>query len=112
MVRAFRAQDIAVARQGLLRPAALFKVPRPMALLSPGRATDIPQALDVRAAGHGDQARLTFSCGPVAQVIIPNDTDDGVTIINEVAGHAALQATIRGERVHIAGPAIFEFLSA
>lgn len=112
MVRAFRAQDISVTRRGLLRPAALFKVPRPMALLAPGRATDIPEVLDVRARGHRDRARLQFRCGPVAQVIIPNDTDDGVTIINEVAGHAELDATIRGEAVRIEGPAIFEVLSA
>ena len=112
MVRAFRARDITVRREGLLRPASLLKVPPPMALLAPGTATDIPARLRVDAVGAGDVAALGFDCGPVAQVIIPNDADDGVTIINEVAGRARLEATVRGEQVQISGPAIFEFLSA
>jgi hypothetical protein len=112
LVRAFRAQDLTVRRHGTLRVGKMFKVPRPMALLSPGTAAGIPERLEVTAKAHGDEATLTFASGPTAQVIIPNDHDDGVTIINEVAGRAELSAELRGERVRLSGPAIFEFLSA
>lgn len=110
--RVFRGGDVAVAREGFLRPARVFKVPRPMALLSPGTATDVPKRLVMRAAGDGDRVEVVFDADDLAQVIIPNDHDPGVTIIHEVSGRVTVEGAVLGERVAMEGRAIFEFLGA
>jgi hypothetical protein len=108
--RLFRANELEVWHQGLLRASSVYKLPRVMGLVSPGTATDVPERLQVRAAGAGDHVEFEFRCQDIAQVIIPNDDDLGVTIINEVAGQLELAGLVRGERFTINCPAIFEFL--
>lgn len=109
--RLFRDHELRVRREGVLRASRVFKLPRVMGLVSPGAATGVPERLLVEAEGEGDKLELEFSCEDVGQVIIPNDDDLGVTIINEVSGKLALEGTVRGERVSIRCPSIFEFLS-
>lgn len=110
--RVFRAADVEVWREGFLRPSRVFKVPRPMALVSPGTATDVPKRLRMRAAADGDAVDATFEADDLAQVIIPNDHDAGVTIIHEVSGTVRVEGRVLGERVEMEGRAIFEFLGA
>ncbi len=107
---AFRDAQIHVRHHGLLRPGHLHRVPPVMALLSPGGACDVPARMEIDARNHTDSVHVEFTPRDVAQVIIPNDDDLGVTIINEVAGEFALDASIRGEPVQIRCPTIFEFL--
>ena len=109
--RLFRAGELEVWHDGLLRPRSLFKLPRVMGVVSPGTACDIPQRLNMRATGQGDRVEFEFRCHEAAQVIIPNDEDLGVTIINEVSGQLELDGVVRGERVSMSCPSIFEFLS-
>lgn len=108
--RLFRAGELEVWHDGLLRPKSLFKLPRVMGVVSPGTACDVPRRLNVRARGQGDRVELEFRCEEAAQVIIPNDEDLGVTIINEVSGHLELEGVVGGEKVSMACPSIFEFL--
>jgi hypothetical protein len=109
-VRLFRGSELEVWHEGLLRPTRVFKLPRVMALASPGNVTDVPQRLIVRARRGNDRVDLTFDTSDVAQVIIPNDDDVGVTIIHEVAGEVSVEGRVEGERFELAGPSIFEFL--
>lgn len=109
--RLFRGSELEVWHEGLLRPRQLFKLPRVMGLVSPGTACDVPQTLHARARGNGDQVELRFDCEEVAQVLIPNDEDLGVTIINEVSGRLAVEGIVGGEKFALSGPSIFEFLS-
>jgi hypothetical protein len=82
-----------------------------MNVLSPGTAVDVPAELRCRAGAGTDDVSFTYRADEVAQVCIPNDTDDsGVTIINEVSGRLCLDGTVGGERVTIDGPAMFEFV--
>ncbi|MEM7152800.1 MAG: hypothetical protein AAF799_08155 [Myxococcota bacterium] len=108
--RVFRGHELRITREGLLRADRVCKLPGAMGLLSPGTATDVPQRLRLRAEGRGDRVDAVFTSAEIAQVIIPNDDDDGVTIINEVAGRFELEGRVRGEAVAIEGPAVFEFL--
>lgn len=110
--RVFRDSEISVVHQGFLRPQRVFKLPRVMGLVAPGRVTDVPQTLTVEAAGRGDHARFTFTAEELAQVIIPNDDDLGVTIINEVSGRLTLQGTVNGKDLKIEGYSVCEFLGA
>lgn len=108
--RVFRGHELRVERQGLLRARQVCKVPGVMGLISPGTATDVPKRLRIVADSRGDRVEGAFEATDVAQVIIPNDDDAGVTIINEVAGELELEGVVRGEALRIAGPTVFEFL--
>jgi len=111
VARVFRDAEVDVTLAGLLRPASVFKLPRIMNVLSPGTAVDVPAELRCRAGAGTDDVSFTYRADEVAQVCIPNDTDDsGVTIINEVSGRLCLDGTVGGERVTIDGPAMFEFV--
>lgn len=109
-MRLFRGAELEVWHEGLLRPARVFKLPRVMGLASPGNLTDVPRRLEVRAQRGSDRVAVTFVTRDVAQVIIPNDDDMGVTIIHEVAGEVEVDGRIDGERVEFRAPSIFEFL--
>jgi hypothetical protein len=111
-VRVFRDQQLSVHHQGLLRAEHVFKLPRVMALVSPGRTTDVPRRLVALAQSGRDWARFSFEANDVAQVIIPNDDDLGVTVINEVSGELELEGLIEGEPLDMTGRSICEFLGA
>jgi hypothetical protein len=81
-----------------------------MGLVSPGNVTDVPRRLVMRARRGADRLDVEFVTEDVAQVIIPNDDDLGVTIIHEVAGHVSAEGSIGAEKVVLNGPSIFEFL--
>jgi hypothetical protein len=108
--RIFRDSELTLRHVGLLRPTRIFKLPRVMGLISPGTATDIPCSLEIVATGRGDRAEVEFRFEDVAQVIIPNDDDLGVTIINEVNASYTFEGTVRGETLRFGGRAVVEFL--
>lgn len=92
------------------RPTTLFKAPRAMALLAPEEAADVPRSLENRARAGSDW--LTCRCEPydVVQVLIPSETDLGVTIFNEVSARAVVEGEIGGERVCFTGRSIMELI--
>jgi len=110
--RAFRDNQIRIRHPGLMRPSALHKFPPVMGLVSRGLACDIPAKVTMEAASPDSELLATFVPRDVAQVILPDDDDAGVTIINEVAGDLLVEARIAGDDVRISCPTIFEFLGA
>lgn len=109
--RIFRAHEMTVAPHGLLRAPRPFKLPPIMNVVSAGTDTDVPARLEARAEADGDWAEMEFVAEDVAQVCIPNDTDDhAVTVINEVSGALQLRGEVRGEPLAMAGRAMFEFV--
>jgi hypothetical protein len=111
-VRVFRDADVAVTHEGLLHALRPFKLPHVMGLISPGTASDVPARFLVEARGGGDKVIIDFRPHDVGQVIIPNDDDQGVTVINEASGLLRLEGSVGGDRVQITTRSIFEFLSA
>jgi hypothetical protein len=110
--RVMRAGDVSVRHEGLLSPSRVLKIPRVMSLIAPSTRTDVPRELFVHGAADGDQLLCRFAASDLAEVVIPNDHDLGVTVINEVSGHVTLSGSVRGERVSMEGRAIFEFLGS
>jgi len=109
--RIFRAHEMQVAPRGILRVPRAYKLPHVMNVISPGSDTDVPARLEARAEADGDWAEIEFTAEDVAQVCIPNDTDDdAVTVINEVSGGLCLRGEVRGERLAMSGRAMFEFV--
>jgi hypothetical protein len=109
--RIFRGEDVRIRHEGLLAARNPYKLPKPMALVAPGSASDVPKRLVVEAESRGDRIAFSFEALDVAQIIAPNDGDLGVTIINEVTGELTADGVVGGERVHLAGRSTFEFLS-
>lgn len=103
---------VSQTRQGeFAKEARLAKFPRPMALLAPERATDVPRRFEITAERGNDRLQCRFEAEDVAQIILPNDTDLGVTIINEVSGVMSVEGMVSGEAVVMEGRGFFEFLT-
>jgi len=81
-----------------------------MALLSPDVPTDVPQSVRLHAEAEGDRVDYEFTPDDVGQVVIPNETDLGVTVLNEATGRSSIHGEIRGERFAADGRSVFEFL--
>jgi hypothetical protein len=82
-----------------------------MALVASELTTDVPGLFEVNAARLGEWLRCRFTADDLAQIVVPNELDLGVTIINEVSGILALQGEIKGEPVSMEGRGFFEFLT-
>lgn len=109
--RIFRGAEMTVAPRGLLRVPRAYKLPHVMNIISAGSDTDVPARLEARAEADGDWAEIDFAAEDVAQVCIPNDSDDrAVTVINEVSGALRLRGEVRGEPLAMTGRAMFEFV--
>jgi hypothetical protein len=111
--RTFRDHDLAI--ESTLEFASLrqvFKLPRVMALLAPGPTAELPRAITFQAEGDGDWLEYRFEPDSVGQVVIPNDTDLGVSLLNEVAGRAFIRGKIDGERFDVESRSVFELLGA
>ena len=108
--RTFRDRELAVDCVGMLRKKPSLQLPRPMALLRPERASDVPERLRVRAESLGDTVELEISCRSFCQILIPNDVDLGVTVLNEVTCVAELEGKVGGERVSLSGHGMLELL--
>lgn len=109
--RVFRDEEIRVSHAGTFELSRPRKIPRVMAMLAPGTASDVPRRLEITARGEGDELHVIFEPADVAQVVMPSERDlDGVTVLNEVSGRVRMEGRVRGVRVEMEGPSVFEFI--
>jgi len=111
LARIFSQQEVLFRPEGFLPPRNLPKFPPVMALISPERTTDVPRRLLVEAVSAEDRLEFCFEAKEVAQILIPNETDLGETVINEVVGKIRASGRIKDENVEIEGEGFFEFLA-
>jgi hypothetical protein len=111
LARIFAHRDILVRPQGYLARGRVPKFPRIMGLIAPEQTTDVPRLLEIEAKSGRDQLVCRFESEDIAQLVIPNETDLGETIINEVKGRIKAEGTVKGEPVQIEGKGFFEFLA-
>lgn len=109
--RLYMQDEIDIRQSGFVTQTRPAKFPRTMALLAPELATDVPRHFEVTAVRGSDRLECRFEADDVAQIILPNEVDLGVTIINEVSGVMRLEGSIASERVAMEGRGFFEFLT-
>ncbi|MBI4516898.1 MAG: hypothetical protein HY699_13895 [Deltaproteobacteria bacterium] len=111
LIEVFRERDVVFdTALAHLRSEPLFKIPRVMALLAPESAADIPARFAVRGRTWRDWIECASTPQAVAQVLIPNDTNLGVTIFNEVSAHSQVRGCIAGEEICFSGRSTMEFI--
>ncbi|HZR80793.1 MAG TPA: hypothetical protein VFD92_06830 [Candidatus Binatia bacterium] len=111
LVRVFREGEVrAETALGYLRRPSLFKIPRALALTAPGSLADVPAWMETRAVADADRLECRSEPFDVAQVLIPSETELGVTIFNEVAARTHVRGRIAGEAVEFSGRSIMEFI--
>jgi hypothetical protein len=108
LARLFSERDVEIRLEGFLRLASIRKFPSVMALAAPGDSTDVPRTLHVTARSNGDHLSLRFHAEDVAQIVIPNEIDLGVTAISEVCGRLELKGYVQGESISSEGTGVFE----
>lgn len=94
--------------RGLFPTARALRVPRLMGLVAPGRATDAPEVFEVVAREGGDHIEGELRVRDVAQILVPNDSDLGTTVVTEARADARFEGRVRGERLRLEGPAVLE----
>jgi hypothetical protein len=111
LVAVFREREVAAESPLAYAPVPRpFKVPRPMALVAPESAVDVPAGLVVRAENDAGWIECECAVDELAQVLIPSEVDLGVTIFNEATAAARVRGRIRGETVEVEGRAVMEFI--
>lgn len=111
LVRVFREEVMELqSSPSYLRPQHIFKFPRAMALVAPELATDVPASVRTRAAAGGEWIECHCEAQDLAQVLIPSETELGVTIFNEVSARTRVEGCIDGERIAFSGRSILEFI--
>jgi hypothetical protein len=108
--RLFRDREVGLTSSGVWLPERVHKVPGVMRLLVPGTATTVPAELVVEAQSRSDHVVAVFRPREVAQVVVPNETDTGFTILNETIGHLSTSGRIDGESFAFEAETVVEFL--
>lgn len=111
LVRSFRGRQLRVATGDALSPKNVFRVPPVMALVSQGLATEVPGTLRLDAKADEDTFTVELQARHVAQIVVPNDGEIGVTRINEVAAELRVSGRILDEPIQYEGGGLFEVLA-
>lgn len=108
--RVFRGTEVRWDLVGFCHEPAALTIPRPLALLRPGTASDVPRTARVQAAGEGDHVDLRFDTRSYARILAPAGPPPGLLAIHEAEGEGRVDGVVRGDPVHLSGSALFEFL--
>lgn len=110
-LRVFRDEELRFSTPCCFQGERLFNLPRPLALLLPGSAADLPREVLVRAAGQGDELLLRFTPRQAARLLLPGEESlEALTLLHEVLGPVTLHGRVRGLPVDLEGPGVFEFV--
>ena len=107
--RTFRDAEIAVVGSGFLRAAGCLRLPSVMRMAVAGAAADIPARLHVTAASDADSVDLVFALSDCAQVGVPDDAGDGITIISECHARASARGCLNGRALAFECHSVLEF---
>lgn len=108
--RTFRDDEVTTRRTGVFEQERWPRFPTAMRLTSPEMRFDVPQVHQALGKWAADSVDIRFQTTASAQMMVPNETDLGVTRINETVGHAVVTGQVMGERIAFAGRGFYEFL--
>jgi hypothetical protein len=110
-VRVFREGALTLETDlSYLQPPTVFKIPRALALVAPELPTDVPRSVETHATDGQDWLTCRCEAEDLGQVLIPSETELGVTIFNEVSARATVRGRVGGEAIAFAGRSILEFI--
>ena len=86
--RVFHGVDMHVKQFGLLMQQRTFRLPRIVNLMVPGEVSSVPRDMEIKAHAWSDHINLHFDLEDYAEVGIPNDGPQGLTLLSEATGGA------------------------
>lgn len=104
--RIFRGRELTFAPRGFLRRRALT-LPRLASLLARG-ATEVPAALDVRAASGDDALEGELVFDDAACLVLAEGAALETTLLHEVLGRLRLHGRVAGRPFALDAPVVFE----
>jgi hypothetical protein len=107
--RTFREGEVTSRTGTRPRPVTCLRLPRVLQLAMPGDAADLPGTLQVNAASGADRLSIAFTIDDCAQLGVPHDEDDGLTLIAECHARASVDGWIGDRRVSFDAAAVVEF---
>jgi hypothetical protein len=107
--RTFRDGDVSIHSSDLVVLGRCLRVPRIMSLAIPGTVADIPRRLEVAARGGNDRIEIVLDLEDGAQIGLPDESGDRMTLISECRGRLRASGRIRGAPVHVDAPLLIEF---
>ena len=107
--RVFHGVDMHVKQFGLLMQQRTFRLPRVVNLMVPGEVSSVPRNMEIKAHAWSDHINLHLGIEDYAQVGVPNDGPEGLTLLSEATGDAQVSGRIGGKDVSFNGRALMEF---
>jgi hypothetical protein len=107
--RVFHGEDMRLRQAGWLQKERVLRLPRIVNLIVGGQATPVPRRLEIEARAWFDHIDVSLAFEDMAQVGVPNDGPDGLTLLSEVMGEAEVNGRIGGEDVRFRGRVLMEF---
>ena len=106
--RVFYGGDIRLRQADWLKQDRVLRLPRIVNLMIGGQASPVPRGLDIEARAWTDYIDATLAFEDMAQVGVPNDGPDGLTLLSEVTGAAEVTGRVGGEDVQFHGRVLME----
>lgn len=106
--RVFHGGDMRLWQAGWLKQERVLRLPRIVNLMVGGQATAVPRMLGIEARAWSDHIDANLAFEDLAQVGVPNDGPDGLTLLSEVAGEADVRGRVGGEEVQFRGRVLME----
>ena len=107
--RVFHGADMYVQQSGTLKQQRTLRLPHVINLMMPGEASSIPRSMEIEAQAWSDHINVHLALEGCAQVGVPNDGPEGLTLLSEVAGAAEVRGRIGGEDIQFRGRLMAEF---
>jgi hypothetical protein len=107
--RVFHGADMRIGQFDLLTQKRTFRLPHIVNLMVPGETSNIPRNLEIEAKAWSDQVNVRLALEGYAQVGVPNDGPEGLTLLSEVVGEAEVNGRIGREDIRFHGHVLAEF---
>jgi hypothetical protein len=92
-------------------PRRLQTVPGVCSLLLPTLSCEVPAEFCVAGGGGGDRVSLTFRPRNAVRIAAPDGSDEGLLVVHECGGKAALRGVVGGLRFEEEADGFFEFVT-
>lgn len=107
--RVFHGSDLKVKESGLLEQDRTFRLPPILNLMVPGKANNIPAQMELEMDAWSDALKVSLNIDDYAQIGVPNDGPEGLTMLSEATGQAKVTGCLEGKKVQFEGRALMEF---